>query len=342
MDQGRPLEKSPPGPWTGHLESKATPLSIIQHHPSMAFKATTNRLNPDANVSAEVQQSTSTLPLQYDSLIELVGLAREAPQDPLSMCIPLFAHAAFSEVQFLNLMESRIQIQISNITEGISGDALGTLHFFSSILNRHSQQLKDSIHALRRLDGGRSRRSKKVGAENPIEKTATSPVRDIDTPRETLEINVTKDIESSSSDGTFTAKGLLTDYEHLHTRCANLSKTCTQGITLAMNKMTIEESRKAIEQSERVKKLTLLATLFIPLSFSSSLLGMNIDLLGQNAVKFWWFFILCIPITLSAYAFYLWDLQVLKQWWSKFWKACSAVREEVTIERGKKNLSHMV
>lgn len=108
---------------------------------------------------------------------------------------------------------------------------------------------------------------------------------------------------------------------------------CTQGITLAMNKATIEESRKAIEQSERVKKLTLLATLFIPLSFSSSLFGMNIDLLGQNAVAFWWFFVLCVPITLFAYIFYLWDFQVVRRYWLKFWKACRGVRQDITNEK---------
>lgn len=175
------------------------------------------------------------------------------------MCIPLFVHAAFSEVQFLNLMESRIQIQIHNIT-----------------------------------------------------------------------------------DGNFTTKGLLIDYEHLHERCIDLSKVCIQGITLAMNKATVEESRKAIEQSGRLKKLTLLATLFIPLSFSSSLLGMNIDLLGQNAVKFWWFFVLCIPITLFAYAFYLWDLQLLKRCWVRFWKRCSGNRGDMTAGRSEKDLGHIV
>lgn len=40
--------------------------------------------------------------------------------------------------------------------------------------------------------------------------------------------------------------------------------------------------------SERDKNLRIiLATLFITPGFSSSLLGMNIDLLEQNAVKFW-------------------------------------------------------
>lgn len=218
-------------------------------------------------------QSTSILPLQYDSLIALVDLARRAPLYPLSMCIPLFAHAAFSEVQFLNLIESRTQIQINTIAEGIPANTLDTLQYFSNILSRHVQQLKDSTHALGKL------------AERSSQGLTSVPetVRNIGI--------------SNNSDGAFTEKGLLEDYEQLHVRCIDLPRMCAHGITLAMNKATIEESSKAIEQSGRLKKLTLLATLFIPLSLTASLLGMNIDLLGQNAVGFWWFQSPCLRMS---------------------------------------------
>lgn len=341
MDHGRPLEKSPPGPWTSHIESMATPLPILQHHPRMAFRTTNNRLDPDANASAEIQQSTAILPLQYDSLIALVGMARRAPQDPLSMCIPLFAHAAFSEVQFLNLMETRIQIKINTISEGIPADALETLQYFSNILNRHAQQLKDSTRALCKLAERSGEGFNRAKAEGSMPESAVLLGLDMGTYRQFLETETVRNVGSSSSDGAFTTKGLLEDYEQLYVRCIDLSKRCTQGITLAMNKATIEESRKAIEQSERLKRLTLLATLFIPLAFSSSLLGMNIDLLGQNAVRFWWYFVLCIPVTLFAYIIYLWDFQVLRRWLVRLWKRCRIVRRG-TMERSDKSPSHIV
>lgn len=341
MDQGRPLEKSPPGPWTSHIESNATPLPVLQYHHKMAFRTTTNRLDPDANASAEVRQSTTILPLQYDSLIALVDLARRAPHDPLSMCIPLFAHAAFSEVQFLNLMESKIQIQINTIAEGVSPDALGTFQYFSNILNRHAQQLKDSTRALCKLAERSSQGLNEVKAESPMPKSNIPPSLGMGTRRQASETETVRNHGSSSSDSAFTIKGLLEDYEELHVRCIDLSKMCTRGITLAMNKATIEESRKAIEQSGRLKKLTLLATLFIPLSFSSSLFGMNIDLLGQSKVKFWWFLVLCVPITLFAYIFYLWDFRVLKRCWVRFWKSCRSVRRDTTVGRNEKDPSHI-
>ncbi|RAK77164.1 uncharacterized protein BO72DRAFT_468737 [Aspergillus fijiensis CBS 313.89] len=345
MDQGRPLEESPPGPWTSHIEAKATPLPILQHHPKMAFRTTTNRLDPDANASAEIQQSTAILPLQYDSLIAMVNLARRAPQDPLSMCIPLFAHAAFSEVQFLNLLESKVQAQINAIADGVpADDALGVLHFFSNMLQRHAGQLKDSTRALYRLAERSSPDLTGMRSLSPLPTNAALSGRlgTGTTRRPSAESEGAKMAGGYGGNGAFAAAGLFEDYEELYVRCVDLSKMCTQGITLAMNKATIEESRKAIEQSERLKRLTLLATLFIPLSFSSSLLGMNIDLLGQNAVRFWWFFVLCVPITLFAYIVYLWDFQALVRCCVRLWKGCRGFVRDKTGERSKKEPGYMV
>ncbi|EDU49141.1 conserved hypothetical protein [Pyrenophora tritici-repentis Pt-1C-BFP] len=340
MDHGRPLEKSPPGPWTSHIESKATALPIIQHHHKMAFRTTTNYLDPNTNSSVEFQQSTAVLPLQYDSLVGLVDLSRRAAQDPLSMCIPLFAHAAFSEIQFLNLMESRIRMQIDAVAKGVSADALGTFQYFCNILDRHARQLAESTRAFCKLINQSNQRSNGVRAASPMSKIAVPP--SIGMHREMSETETARNIGSSNFENAFAANNLWEDYEQLHIRCIDLSRMCTQGINLAMNKATIEESRKAIEQSERLKKLTLLATFFIPLTFSTSLFGMNIDLLGQNGVRFWWFFVLCVPITLSAYVLYLWDFQFLKRCWERFWKDRRCVRRNKTAEKSNKDPSHIV
>ncbi|KAJ5715178.1 uncharacterized protein N7483_012359 [Penicillium malachiteum] len=334
MDHGRSLEESPPGPWTSHIEAKARPLPVIQHHPKMAFRTTTNRLKTEANTTAESLQSTTLLPLQYDSLMALVDLAPRAPQDPLTMCIPLFAHAAFSEVQFLNLMESRIHIQLDLIVADHLADALGKLQDFTNILNRHTQHLKDSAHALRKLVE-QSRQGSSFADSDTLSTKLDVP--SCHSPWLPPDMDRLGEFSLPIFDGTFTPMGIMEDYDKLCIRCTELSGMCTQGISLAMNKATIEESRKAIEQSGRLKRLTLLATLFIPVSFSSSLMGMNIDLLGQNTVKFWWFFVLCVPITLMAYGFYLWDFQFLKCCWESFWKGYEGTTRNLKFGRYKKN-----
>ncbi|KAK5680156.1 hypothetical protein LTS10_007083 [Elasticomyces elasticus] len=315
MDQGRPLDMSPPGPWTKHIASKATPLPILQHHHKMAFRTTTNRLSPDNNAMAEVQQSAAVLPLQYDSLIALVDLARRAPQDPFSMCIPLFTHAAFSEVQFLNLVDTKIQAQTNAIVEGASAnDALANFQYFSTILNRHAHQLKDSIRALGRLSERSIQSTNGAKADSPM-RGAVSPGAGANTRRLPSETDI-RTPAFATSDGAFTGKGVLEDYEQLHIRCVDLSETCARGISLAMNKATIDESRKAIEQSQRVKRLTMLATFFIPVSFCSSLFGMNVDVLGQGTA--------------------------LRRRWTKLTRTCRGIRREATAGAGEKDPSRLV
>lgn len=63
---------------------------------------------------------------------------------------------------------------------------------------------------------------------------------------------------------------------------------------------------KAIEQSVRLKKLTLLVVFQIPLSFSPSLFNMSIHHLEQK-MGVWWVFIVCVATTLFAYMLHLWD-----------------------------------
>ncbi|KAJ4415135.1 hypothetical protein N0V82_007505 [Gnomoniopsis sp. IMI 355080] len=346
MDQGRPLDKSPPGPWTQHIESKATSLPVLQHHHKMAFRNTANRLDPGANASAEVPQSTAVLPLQYESIISLVDLVRQAPQDPLSLCIPLFAHTAFSEVQFLNLMESKIQFQTNNIiNEGILTDVLGTFQYFSNILNRHARQIKDGHRALRRLveRSTHGQASNGIDLRNQMPNNNVPPGLSLPTGRrQTSDSDTAKIPGRSSAASAFTTEGLLEDYKELHFRCNELLRMCNQGITLAMGKVSIEESRKAIEQSQRLKKLTVLATLFIPLGFSTSLFGMNIDLLGQSSVKFWWVIVVCVSITLLAYIFYLWDFNALRQYTKRIWKGRRGIFRGSIDGKSAKDAAHIV
>lgn len=322
MDQGRPLDNSPPGPWTHHIRANATALPVLQHHHKMAFRNTTSRLDSGADASTEVPQSTTILPLQYESVLSLVDLSRQAHQDPISMCIPLFAHAAFSEVQFLNLLDAKIQNEITAMTERFPNDALKNFQCFSSILNRHARQLKDSHRALFKLVGRAGQDGQALDGIDLDSRMPNKSPLGFGMPRgqQSTNFETRRRAGRGSACSTFTAEGLLEDYEELHIRCNDLLTMCAQGINSGIGKATIEESRKAIEQSKRLKKLTILATLFIPLSFSTSLFGMNIDLLGQSTVAFWWFFVFCIPITLFAYMFYLWDPNILRWRLARAWK----------------------
>ena len=67
--------------------------------------------------------------------------------------------------------------------------------------------------------------------------------------------------------------------------------------SLDESRMGIEHSKRSIEQNARVKRLTQLALVFIPLSFSTSVFGMNLEMLGTGNAKAW----MVLITVMSAY-----------------------------------------
>lgn len=87
--------------------------------------------------------------------------------------------------------------------------------------------------------------------------------------------------------------------------------------TMATNSINIEESRRAVQQNKNLARLTFLATIFIPMSFTSSFLSMSPDF-KKAEETIWMFFAIGIPLTLLALVIV--DLShpqeglILKQW----------------------------
>jgi CorA-like Mg2+ transporter protein len=264
-------------------------------------------------------QSGSMLPLEYDDLLAFVfDKTRRSQHDPLSDLIPLFAHAAFAEVQFLNMIEHQTLTGIDDLKGEPDDTALANLQYLASVLDRHAKQLKGTIRAINNLTEISKVIKESTTGESSLEQKEgpqKSPNKD--------RIFIKSRTNSWTSrygaiKGTFTVKGLLEDYEDLLARDLKLSEQCTAGITVTMNRVMIQESRKAIEQSERVKRLTLLATLFIPLTFSSSLFSMDLELFEQEPRKIWWYIVVCIPITLLTYVWFIWDFAAIRRMLSRF------------------------
>lgn len=71
--------------------------------------------------------------------------------------------------------------------------------------------------------------------------------------------------------------------------------------TIATNSINIEESRRAVKQNKNLARLTFLATIFIPLNFTSSFLSVSPDFTKAHTT-IWLFFAIGIPITLLSLA----------------------------------------
>ncbi|CAH0055137.1 unnamed protein product, partial [Clonostachys solani] len=85
---------------------------------------------------------------------------------------------------------------------------------------------------------------------------------------------------------------------HLDQRADDLSRMCAESIAVEMNVISITEARKGLAQASRIELLTVLAFLFIPMSFVSSFFGMNVQTFKDPGPPLVTFFQVAIPITL--------------------------------------------
>jgi Mg2+ and Co2+ transporter CorA len=104
---------------------------------------------------------------------------------------------------------------------------------------------------------------------------------------------------------------LKKDLDYLLARTEILSNRCDAIADTLLSTMSILESQKSIEQSQQVNKLTKLAFFYIPLSFISSVFGMNVMELETNP-PIWIFFVTAISFTLLSVCVASW--QDIKRW----------------------------
>ena len=95
-------------------------------------------------------QSASLLPLDYDSLLSMANLTKCAAANPITALAPLFTHAAFSEIQFLDLMQEQLDAELGPIgsQERHHESGLENLQYSASILDRHVCQLHHCPRAI--------------------------------------------------------------------------------------------------------------------------------------------------------------------------------------------------
>jgi len=100
--------------------------------------------------------------------------------------------------------------------------------------------------------------------------------------------------------------GLLEDFEDLDMEAGSLRRECNDSIGLEMNMISILDSKKSIEQADRVQKLTFLAYLFVPVSFIASIFSMNVREINNSPLKLWMFFAIAGPVAICCASIPLW------------------------------------
>lgn len=278
MDSGKDLDRGLPGPWsltgsdsdTGGFEL----LPVIRKDPRIAFQSSMSREKAQtlAERAAAFQQSRALLNLDYGRHFDNL----EVIEDAFYAAEPLFKFKACAEAQFLNLVESEV---ISVLAEKLAAmedspnsvEALNNLAdfvFHKELLESHAQGLKENIQSI-------ENRGAWPKCDNPNPKVNAS------------------------------AEALLKDYKWLHERTMELSAACDRGMKDIHNKSMLAESIGSNKQAQAVEALTTLTTIlsifYIPLSFTTSIFGMNFAVFGQGEQPLWLWAAVSLPVLVLSF-----------------------------------------
>lgn len=93
---------------------------------------------------------------------------------------------------------------------------------------------------------------------------------------------------------------LRTDLDYLSNRIQDIVRLCEAGRSTIMSNASIEEAKRSNEQAILVTDLTKatnrLTFIFLPVSFLTSVFGMNFRQLGQGTLSIWMWVAIALPL----------------------------------------------
>ena len=282
MDHGRDLADSAKGPWYPPLNQSFQPHEsyfypiIVQHTNNDFLGAVSQSISHSADGHNghpwKASQNTCLLPFEYGSHLN----KEEATEDAFYALSELFHFVASAGVQYLNLFATRIEDELSFI--GIDDHAesqqiiLINLRYMKTHLVRYRDQLTGTSAVLRNRNA----------------------------------FNWPQPEEISSTVTASTAL-LSSDFDYLLERSQNLVRECESGMDTLASNAAVAEAQRSYKTGLQAKKLTIVATLFIPLSFVCSVWGMNTAQLGSGSVSVVWVLLSLVPTFLITAAIYFWN-----------------------------------
>jgi hypothetical protein len=280
IDTGKDLGESLEGPW-GISVDHESPWKIrvyptIQPWPGVVLQSDSLASAYIDNKAGRFPQSASLLHQDYGKMLNVEVMR----QDPFYALYELFAFCASSELQFLNMMDSKISSETGYAKLG-STPTLSNLLYNQEILQSHAVRLRNVVEVIRRR--GSPEWPRPSGAEE-------------------------RQISETAADK------LERDYAHLLYCVESLLHRCEKGMHVVMSQASIRESEMALAQSGRVTKLTQLAFFYIPFSFMASFFGMNFVEFGTGQLRLWYWFAASIPVFSISVLFLVVDNSAVLHW----------------------------
>jgi hypothetical protein len=271
-DCGRDLRNSPKGPWLGvHLPLNAeyyTHFLPVPEHLSWDTSRSPDIVQDHQRVKAksalkQLPQSLARLPRTYGASQDLNSMH----EDPFYALNSIFSFFVCSEAHVLSFLATQIEANSSPIEED------------SEVADTAS--LSNLLHCRQLLEGHVEELQYVLGIVKRRGSTTWS--------------------RASSEVAVKAASSLQQDLEYLVKRAIVIQNRSETSIALSMNVASIGEARRGVQQNKSLFRFTILASVYVPLSFTASLFGMNFQQFGQGQLSIWVYFVVSVPVfVLSA------------------------------------------
>jgi len=95
-------------------------------------------------------------------------------------------------------------------------------------------------------------------------------------------------------------RSLLDDYEHIAANIDAYGRRLENTVPVVTSLVQIADSRRSYAESSNVRRLTYLAQVFVPLTFTSGLFSMKVDM-TPGSQQFWVYLVIALPVTLLVF-----------------------------------------
>jgi Mg2+ and Co2+ transporter CorA len=304
FDTGRHLDDTDNGPWresqSHQRDSTDRFVPTVQH--ISYFGQASNNYRPVKDLSSSSSPSSSLLgvldyqqqscqsaqwlPSQYGSTLDRNVMAL----DGFYAFSELFAFAASSENQFINFMRTQVNEAVSAF-KGQETFCLDALRYSNTLLDEHVEDLEGVIAFLEHQQESSLPKSK--DPEGLAQRS-----RDI----------------------------LLNDFQSLLRQTKSIAARSIEGMSIISKYTSLDESEKAMNLQQDLGRVTVLAFFFVPLSFVTSIFGMNFVQFQGWKLALGFFVLMFIIVTVISTILCFWDKipwsRAMEDWDIRLYQFC--------------------
>ena len=275
----------------------------IQVKPSVSLQPQKYKLERPTLDEHDLAQSASILHMSYGKRLDAATMSC----DPFYALNDIFWFVASSYRQYLNMLEkkdaNRTRLSLTGdhaVLNNPNPEAWDStnIRYDRAVLEPHVVSLRGIIDIIR---------------ERSLEASSTKSTNDKQAwPR-------AKEDSAQAERASDAAKQLEKTFEVLLQQAKQLLTRYRDAMNVLMNRATMAEANKSLAQAREVAKLTKLAFVYIPLSFTASFFGMNLTPLngggggsngdGTDYLSLWYYFVVSLPVFFVSLIFMKWDFR---------------------------------